>query len=182
MRLGIPQRHNSTSDITGIIYNYMIKRKQGLSIPRHGRCCHRSILTDLKNNTHTFGPEHQGYRPQSQRLARKTMTANEAILLATDKDGNFQRKDSTFRNFVSADSDAEFPAEKGRYVLYLNLGCPWYSLLRALNPLQATSRNGLTRRNRVRAHRTNIVHKLKGLQDIVEIVIMGYVLDRKLGW
>ena len=33
----------------------------------------------------------------------------------------------------------------------------------------------------VRAHRTNIVHKLKGLQDIIQVVVMGYVLTPE-GW
>lgn len=44
----------------------------------------------------------------------------------SDKDGHFRRKESQFRKSVSADPAAEFPAEKGRYVLYLNLGCPWF--------------------------------------------------------
>ena len=43
-----------------------------------------------------------------------------------DKDGHFRRKASQFRNWVTTDPAAEFPAEKGRYVLYLNFGCPWY--------------------------------------------------------
>lgn len=42
-----------------------------------------------------------------------------------EKDGHFKRKASQFRGWVSTDSDAEFPGEKGRYVLYLNRGCPW---------------------------------------------------------
>lgn len=43
-----------------------------------------------------------------------------------DKDGHFRRKASQFRGWVSADPEAKFPAERGRrYVLYLNLGCPW---------------------------------------------------------
>lgn len=32
-----------------------------------------------------------------------------------------------------------------------------------------------------RAHRTNIVHKLKGLQDVIQVVVMGYVLTAE-GW
>ena len=42
-----------------------------------------------------------------------------------DKDGQFKREASQFRDWVSPDSTAKFAAEKGRYVLYLNLGCPW---------------------------------------------------------
>lgn len=47
------------------------------------------------------------------------------IFNLADKDGHVRRKASQFRNWVSADPEAEFVAEKGRYVLYLNLGCPW---------------------------------------------------------
>ena len=53
-------------------------------------------------------------------MATKTAVPNDA-----DTDGHFRRKASQFRDFVSKDPEAEFPAEKGRYVLYLNLGCPW---------------------------------------------------------
>ncbi|KAB8211823.1 transferase [Aspergillus parasiticus] len=69
-----------------------------------------------------------------------------------DSDGHFRRKVSTFRSWVSQDPAAEFPAQRGRYVLYLAWGCPW-------------------------AHRTNIVRSLKGLEDIIELV----VLDPDLG-
>lgn len=41
------------------------------------------------------------------------------------KDGNFIRPDSTFRNAVSRDPTSKFPAEKGRYALYVSPGCPW---------------------------------------------------------
>ena len=73
-----------------------------------------------------------------------------------DSDGQFRRQESKFRNFVSADPNAPFPAEKDRYVLYLNWGCPW-------------------------AHRTNIVRSLKGLEDIIQLVEMWYILTPD-GW
>ncbi|KAE8144240.1 glutathione S-transferase [Aspergillus avenaceus] len=69
-----------------------------------------------------------------------------------DADGHFRRKDSAFRSFITSNPNAEFPAEKNRYVLYLGYGCPW-------------------------AHRTNIVRSLKGLDDIIQLV----VLDPELG-
>ncbi|PWY70402.1 haloacid dehalogenase [Aspergillus heteromorphus CBS 117.55] len=69
-----------------------------------------------------------------------------------DADGHFRRKDSVFRSFVSGGPNALFPAEKNRYVLYLNYGCPW-------------------------AHRTNLVRSLKGLEDLIQLV----VLDPELG-
>jgi hypothetical protein len=46
-----------------------------------------------------------------------------------DQDGQFRRKDSSFRNFISRKPGAEFPPEKDRYVLYINLGCPFVSPL-----------------------------------------------------
>ncbi|RAK73728.1 uncharacterized protein BO72DRAFT_227674 [Aspergillus fijiensis CBS 313.89] len=69
-----------------------------------------------------------------------------------DADGHFRRKLAAFRSSISRDPNAEFPAQKDRYVLYINFGCPW-------------------------AHRTNLVRSLKGLDDIVQLV----VLDPELG-
>lgn len=51
---------------------------------------------------------------------------------------------------------AEYPAQKGRYVLYLAWGCPW-------------------------AHRTNIVRSLKRLENIIELVVLDPVLGPN-GW
>lgn len=51
---------------------------------------------------------------------------------------------------------SRFPAEANRYVLYINYGCPW-------------------------AHRTNIVRSLKGLEDIIQLVVMGFELTDR-GW
>ncbi|KAK1760226.1 glutathione S-transferase [Echria macrotheca] len=59
-------------------------------------------------------------------------------------DGHFTRPASSFRNFISPDPSSQFPAEKGRYALYLAPTCPW-------------------------AHRTLIVRVLKGLEDIVDL-------------
>ncbi len=44
-----------------------------------------------------------------------------------DKSGEFKRQQSSFRNFVSKKQGAEFPAEKGRYHLYISYACPWVS-------------------------------------------------------
>ena len=75
-----------------------------------------------------------------------------------DKDGQFYRKPSAFRSFISSDPNSEFPAEKNRYALYIHMGCPW-------------------------AHRTNIVRSLKGLEDIIQLIVwdMSLVHDKK-GW
>ncbi|KAL5578534.1 hypothetical protein UlMin_020233 [Ulmus minor] len=41
--------------------------------------------------------------------------------------GAFARTASTFRNFISQDPSSEFPAEAGRYHLYVSYSCPWSS-------------------------------------------------------
>lgn len=42
-----------------------------------------------------------------------------------DKSGEFKRQTSSFRNWISKDPGAEFPAEKDRYHLYVSYACPW---------------------------------------------------------
>eukprot|EP00924_Labyrinthula_sp_SR-Ha-C_P011459 snap_masked-scaffold_46-processed-gene-1.62-mRNA-1 protein AED:0.35 eAED:0.37 QI:0/0/0/1/1/1/2/0/101 len=58
--------------------------------------------------------------------------------------GAWKRNPTQFHGAVSTVKDAEFPAEKGRYRLYVNYGCPW-------------------------AGRALIVWKLKGLEDVVHL-------------
>jgi len=60
--------------------------------------------------------------------------------------GRFVRQKSNFRRTVRSEPDSEFPAEPGRYHLYVSLACPW-------------------------AHRTLIVRKLKKLEDVIGVVI-----------
>jgi putative glutathione S-transferase len=62
------------------------------------------------------------------------------------QDGQFRHTASAFRSFISSDPNSEFPAEKDRYVVYINRGCPW-------------------------AHRVNIVLHLKGLTSIIPIIV-----------
>ncbi|KIW64032.1 hypothetical protein PV04_08993 [Phialophora macrospora] len=73
-----------------------------------------------------------------------------------DKSGEFKRQVSSFRNWISSDPNAEFPAEKGRYHLYVSYACPW-------------------------AHRTLIVRKLKGLEEIIPFTSVHWHLAEK-GW
>lgn len=73
-----------------------------------------------------------------------------------DKSGEFKRQASVFRNFISRESGAEFPPEKGRYHLYVSYACPW-------------------------AHRTLITRKLKGLEDIISFSSVHWHLGEK-GW
>jgi putative glutathione S-transferase len=70
--------------------------------------------------------------------------------------GEFIRLDSVFRDWVSAEPGAEFPAEPGRYHLYVSYACPW-------------------------AHRTMIVRVLKNLEDVVTLSIVEPVRDKR-GW
>ncbi|TAQ88629.1 hypothetical protein B7494_g3058 [Chlorociboria aeruginascens] len=71
-------------------------------------------------------------------------------------DGTFKRQVSSFRDHISSERGAKFPPEKDRYVLYINLGCPW-------------------------ASRANLVRTLKGLEDIIQMVVMDYILFPE-GW
>ncbi|KAK3070595.1 hypothetical protein LTR53_010175 [Teratosphaeriaceae sp. CCFEE 6253] len=73
-----------------------------------------------------------------------------------DKDGHFRRPDSKFRQSISSAPDAAFPPENGRYVLYINKGCPW-------------------------AHRANLVRSLKGLEDVIQLVVMDHSMGPD-GW
>ncbi|KAI4125818.1 MAG: hypothetical protein LQ338_004059 [Usnochroma carphineum] len=73
-----------------------------------------------------------------------------------DKDGSFNRQASQFRNAISKQPGAEFPPEKGRYHLYVSYACPW-------------------------AHRTLIVRKLKGLEDIIPYTSVHWEMLEK-GW
>lgn len=68
-------------------------------------------------------------------------------LAPRSKTGTYIRPESQFRNFISTDSENSYPPKKGRYRLYVGLGCPW-------------------------AHRTLVVRALKGLEDAIEISIV----------
>ncbi len=60
------------------------------------------------------------------------------------KDGKFVRIESSFRDIVSPDPGALFPAEAGRYHLWVSYGCPW-------------------------ASRTLAYRVLKGLEDVISV-------------
>ena len=72
------------------------------------------------------------------------------------KAGNFQRVDSVFRDRVTADGSSDFPAEAGRYHLYVAYTCPW-------------------------AHRTQIYLALKKLTGAISVAIAVPGL-RAEGW
>lgn len=76
--------------------------------------------------------------------------------------GRFKRTDAKFRNWVTADGspgpsgEGGFPAEPGRYHLYVSLACPW-------------------------AHRTLIVRVLKGLADAISVSVVDPFMGSD-GW
>jgi glutathionyl-hydroquinone reductase len=65
---------------------------------------------------------------------------------ATDAEGGFERRPTTFRNWITRDGapgpsgEGGFRAESGRYHLYVSYACPWAHrtlILRALKALEA---------------------------------------------
>jgi len=69
------------------------------------------------------------------------------------KSGEYKRKDSQFRHWITPDGSAGptggagFRAEAGRYHLFVSLACPW-------------------------AHRTLIFRQLKGLNDLISVSVV----------
>lgn len=76
--------------------------------------------------------------------------------------GRFERSKSQFRNWVTPDGSAGltgeggFAAKPGRYHLYVSLACPW-------------------------AHRTLIARRLKGLEDLIPISVVHWLMQEN-GW
>src|SRR6478672_11258866 len=74
------------------------------------------------------------------------------------KDGHFVRPAAQFRNWVTPDGsagpsgDGGFPAEAGRYHLYVSLACPW-------------------------AHRTIIMRSLQRLEHVIVMTVVDPVRD-----
>jgi glutathionyl-hydroquinone reductase len=74
----------------------------------------------------------------------------------TSADGAFVRQTYRFRDRITADGSSGFKAEAGRYHLYVSLACPW-------------------------AHRTIIVRRLLGLEEVVSMSVVDPIRDEK-GW
>lgn len=76
--------------------------------------------------------------------------------------GRFVRKDSQFRNWVTADGKAGpsgsdgFQAAAGRFHLYVSLACPW-------------------------AHRSLIMRALKGLEKMISVSVVNWLMLES-GW
>jgi putative glutathione S-transferase len=71
-------------------------------------------------------------------------------------DGGFARPVYPFRGRITADGSSGYRAEPGRYHLYVSLACPW-------------------------AHRTVIVRRLLGLEDVISESVVDPVRDGR-GW
>jgi putative glutathione S-transferase len=71
-------------------------------------------------------------------------------------DGTFVRPLYPFQGRITADGSSGFPAERGRYHLYVSLACPW-------------------------AHRSVIVRELMGLRDVVSLSVVDPIRDGR-GW
>ena len=78
------------------------------------------------------------------------------------KSGQFVRKESFFRNWITNDSSKvikeknSFVAENKRYVLYVSYACPW-------------------------AHRAIIYRAILGLEDVIQMCIVNPVYNAE-GW
>ena len=71
--------------------------------------------------------------------------------------GAFKRQESKFRDWLTPATDGgRFPAEPGRYRLYVSLACPW-------------------------AHRTLIFRALKGLEDMIPVFVTHWHMGEQ-GW
>jgi glutathionyl-hydroquinone reductase len=82
--------------------------------------------------------------------------SEEELSTETDAAGAFQRSDSRFRDWISADGSSGFKADPGRYHLYVAYNCPW-------------------------AHRTLIFRALKKLEDAVTVTC-ALPNIREQGW
>ncbi|CNE96202.1 putative glutathione S-transferase [Mycobacterium tuberculosis] len=70
--------------------------------------------------------------------------------------GRFVRQANRFTDRITADGSSGFPAEAGRYRLFVSYACPW-------------------------AHRTLIVRRLLGLEDAIGVAVVDPIRDEK-GW
>jgi putative glutathione S-transferase len=70
--------------------------------------------------------------------------------------GQYDRQEDAFRDWVTDDGSSGYPAAKGRYHLYVSLACPW-------------------------AHRTIIVRSLKRLGNVVGMTVVDPIRDER-GW
>jgi glutathionyl-hydroquinone reductase len=84
------------------------------------------------------------------------MSTSTQFAAETGPRGEFVRQRYTIRDRITADGSSGFPAEPGRYHLYVSLACPW-------------------------AHRAIIVRRLLGLESVVSMSVVDPIRDER-GW
>lgn len=84
------------------------------------------------------------------------MTTTAQFPSETNARGAFVRQPYAIRDRITADGSSGFPAEPGRYHLYVSLACPW-------------------------AHRAIIVRRLLGLEDVISMSVVDPIRDER-GW
>ena len=72
------------------------------------------------------------------------------------QEGEFERQEDSFRDWVRRDGSTPYRPVAGRYHLYISLACPW-------------------------AHRTLIVRRLRRLEDQIGVTVVDPVRDER-GW
>src|SRR4051794_3506316 len=71
-------------------------------------------------------------------------------------EGEFQRQEDAFREWIHSDGSTPFAPQSNRYHLYVSLACPW-------------------------ASRTVIVRKLKRLETVIGMTVLDPIRDER-GW
>src|SRR5690349_11825820 len=84
------------------------------------------------------------------------MTASAQFPEEQSADGDFQRQEDAFRDWITPEGSARYPAAADRYHLYVSLACPW-------------------------ASRTLIVRNLKRLQSVIGVTVLDPIRDDN-GW
>ena len=84
------------------------------------------------------------------------MAATPQFVEEQSAEGDFERQEDAFRDWVSADGSTPYPAVAGRYHLYVCLACPW-------------------------ASRTVIARHLLGLEKAIGMTVVDPIRDDR-GW
>ena len=84
------------------------------------------------------------------------MTGRAQFPAESGSGGEFVRQEYSIRDRITADGSSGFPAEAGRYHLYVSLACPW-------------------------AHRAIIVRRLLRLEQVIGMTVVDPVRDER-GW
>ena len=84
------------------------------------------------------------------------MSATQQLPKEISPAGSFVRQEYVFRDRITGDGSSGYPAEPGRYHLYVSLACPW-------------------------AQRAVIVRRLKRLEDVVTVSVVDPIRDER-GW